>query len=187
MYSPKIDLAVTMALDAHGLTMRKAGRGYQASHVFAVAMIVADFEFDEDAVIAALLHDSLEDTDLDPSAIRDTFGDHVLAIVGDVTEPKKATPWRERKLAYIEQIRRSPREATRAVASADKIYNLSTMTEGLKTHGPTYWQAFNAPPDELVWYQRTVFAMLESLWRHRILDEHSRCLNAFLAAAERVG
>ena len=97
MYSPRVDLAVSTLLDAHGLKKRKAGRGYEASHALAVAMIVSDYGFEEDAIIAALLHDTLEDTDLDRRVIRSTFGDLVLAIVEDVTEPPKEVPWRDRK------------------------------------------------------------------------------------------
>ena len=72
MYSPRVDLAVSTLLDAHGLKKRKAGRGYEASHALAVAMIVSDYGFEEDAIIAAILHDTLEDTDLDRRVIRST-------------------------------------------------------------------------------------------------------------------
>ena len=182
MYSPRLDLALTMVLDAHGLKPRKTGHGYEATHVLAVALIVADFDFPEDAVIAAMLHDTLEDTTLDRGLIRSTFGDHILAIVDDVSEPSKTLPWRERKLAYIDQLRRSPRDEARAVASADKIHNLSKLTEGIQSYGAAYLSRFNAPVDQLVWYQRTVLATLRDTWQHRILDEQARRLDAFVAA-----
>ena len=87
MYSERVELAVTTALEAHGLRRRKAGRGFEAAHAASVALIVGDFGFDEDTVIAALLHDTLEDTDLAPSVIRERFGGLVLAMVEDVSEP----------------------------------------------------------------------------------------------------
>ena len=183
MYSPRIESAVTTMLEAHGLGRRKAGRGFEATHVLAVALIAQDFGFDEDTVIAAILHDTLEDTPLAPDVIRRRFGDHVLAIVQDVTEPPRVRPWRVRKEAYIERLRASPRDAARAVASADKIHNLSSLAAGVETRGPAFVDAFTTGIDEMVWYQQTVYGMLADTWSHPILDEHRRRLDRFLAAA----
>ena len=96
-WSPRIELAITTAIEAHGLRRRKAKRGFQTAHVLSVALITADFGFDEDTVVAALLHDTLEDTELDPGIILSRFGAPVLQMVRDVSEPPKPTPWRERK------------------------------------------------------------------------------------------
>ena len=116
MFSPRVDLAITTMLEAHGLARRKAGLGFEATHVLSVAMIVGDYGFAEDAVIAAVLHDALEDTVLQRDVIRQQFGERVLAIVDDVTEPPKTVPWRARKETYIEHLRQSPRDEARAVA-----------------------------------------------------------------------
>ena len=186
LYSPRVELALTTMLEAHGLDRRKAGRGFEATHVTAVALIVADYGFDEDTIIAALLHDALEDTELDPEVIREQFGDLVLSIVQDVSEPRKPRPWRNRKEAYIEQLRVTPRDGARAVASADKIHNLTKMTAGLRVKGGTYVRPFNASLDEMVWYQQTVLATLRAAWSHAILDEHGRRTAAFLEAVGEV-
>ena len=177
---------MTTMLDAHGLDRRKAGRGYEATHVTSVALIVGDYGFDEDTVIAALLHDTLEDTDLDPEVIRKEFGDLVLDIVRDVSEPRKPRRWRERKEVYIEQLRVTPRDGARAVASADKIHNLSKMTVGLSAEGDRFDRPFTASLEEMVWYQKTVLATLQNTWSHDILDEHARHTAAFLEAATSV-
>ena len=185
MYSPRIELAVTTMLEAHGLNRRKAGRGFEASHATSVALIVADFGFDEDTVIAALLHDTLEDTNLDPDWIETRFGELVLAMVRDVSEPPKPQPWRDRKLVYIEQLRDTPRAGARAVASADKIHNLSNMTQGLRERGEAFVRPFTAPFKDMLWYQTMVLKTLRSAWSHEILDEHGRHLDAFLEATKR--
>ena len=184
MYSPRIESAITTMLEAHGLARRKAGRGFEATHVLSVALIAGEFGFDEDTVIAAVLHDTLEDTPLDPEVIRRRFGDHVLAVVEDVTEPPRTRPWRERKEAYIGRLRASPRLAARAVASADKIHNLSSLVAGIEARGPAFIDAFTTGIDEMVWYQQSVYAMLAATWSHPILDEQRRRLDRFLAAAQ---
>ena len=173
-------------LEAHGLVRRKAGRGFEATHAMAVAMIVRDFGFDEDTVIAALLHDTLEDTSLDPAVIERQFGGLVLATVLDVSEPPRRRAWRERKLRYIEQLRDSPRFGARAVASADKIHNLSKMTAGLLDHGASYLQPFTARLDDMLWYHGTVLDTLRTGWQHVILDEQTRRYGEFQEACRRV-
>ena len=183
MYSPRVESAITTMLEAHRLGLRKAGRGFEATHVLSVALIVQDFGFDEDTVIAAILHDTLEDTALEPGVISRRFGDHVLSVVEDVTEPPRTRPWRARKEAYIERLRASPRDAARAVASADKIHNLASLAAGVEARGPSFLDAFTTGIDEMVWYQKSVHRMLTDTWSHRILNEHRRRLKRFLSVA----
>ena len=186
IYTPRTELALTTMLEAHGLATRKAGSGFQASHVTSVAMIVHDFAFDEDTIVAAPLHDTLEDTALEPEIIRERFGDLVLATVRDVSEPARSASWRERKLAYLSQIAETPRDGARAVASADKIHNLSNMTAGLETRGAAFIRPFTAALEDMRWYHGAVLEILDERWRHPILDEQRRRLDAFEHAADRV-
>ncbi len=184
MFSPRIELAITTAIEAHGLRRRKAGSAFEATHALSVGLIVSDFGGAENSVVAALLHDTLEDTLLDQEVIRDRFGDYVLAIVTDLTEPKKPVAWRRRKEAYIECLRQSPRDESRTVASADKIHNLSSMVDGLENQGVTFIDMFTAGLEGMVWFQREVHRMLTKEWSHPILDEHGRQLERFLSATK---
>ena len=183
MYSDRVELAVTTMLEAHGLRRRKAGRGFEASHATSVAWIAADFGFDEDTIVAALLHDTLEDTDLDPRVIEARFGALVLHMVEDVSEPPKPAPWRDRKLAYLDQLRRTPRRGSLAVASADKIHNLTKMVAGIEARGHAFIGAFSTGLEDMLWYQHAVCDMAVGRWSHAILDEHRRRLDAFVRAA----
>ena len=183
MYSVRIEHAITTMLEAHGLQRRKAGRGFEASHALSVALITADFGFDEDTVVAALLHDTLEDTDLDPTVIAERFGEPVLRMVEDVSEPPQPARWKMRKLAYLEQLRITPRLGSLAVASADKIHNLTKMAAGIEARGAAFLHAFNAGLDEMLWYQNAVYDLAAGRWRHAILEEHRRRLDAFIEAA----
>ncbi len=187
MYSPRVEHAIVTMLEAHGLNKRKAGRGYEASHALSVALIVTDFGFDEDATIAALLHDTLEDTTIDPSVISKRFGKLVLEMVRDVTEPAKPRKWKERKLEYISQLRASPRLGTRAVAAADKIHNLSKMTQGLLAEGVAYVKPFSAPISQMMWYHDAVLVTLRENWDHPIIEEQARRYAAFRSAAKHAG
>ncbi|MBM41202.1 MAG: hypothetical protein CL483_04665 [Acidobacteria bacterium] len=183
MLSPRIELAITTMLEAHGLGRRKSGRSFEATHVLAVGLIVKDSGFNENAVIAGILHDTLEDTDLERKIIERRFGPDVLATVEDVTEPPRRVSWRTRKDSYITQIRDTPRDDARAVASADKIHNLSSMVAGLEEYGPSFADVFTAGLSDMVWYQETVHQTLAERWSHDILDEHERELTRFVEIA----
>jgi (p)ppGpp synthase/HD superfamily hydrolase len=184
MFSPRVELAVTTMLEAHRLRRRKAGQSFEATHALAVAMIVGDFGFGEHAVVSAILHDTLEDTALERSVIRERFGARVLAIVSDVTEPPQTLPWRHRKESYIERLRGSGEDDARAVASADKIHNLASMVTGIQAEGLRFADVFSAGLDDMVWYQREVYEMLSQAWTHPILNEHGRQLDQFLLASQ---
>ena len=186
MYSPRVEYAIVTMLEAHGLNKRKAGRGFEVSHALSVAMIVTDYGFNEDVVIAGLLHDTLEDTDIEPAVIGERFGRLVLDTVRDVTEPPRPRIWKERKLVYIDQIRSSPRVEARAVAAADKIHNLSKMTKGLEVEGASFFQPFTAPLPDMIWYHNAVLVALRENWRHPILQEQENRFSAFRSAAQRI-
>ncbi len=147
-------------------------------------MIVTDFGFNEDAIIAALLHDTLEDTEIDPLVIRGRFGDIVLEMVRDVTEPAKPRVWKERKLEYISQLCASPRVGTWAVAAPDKIHNLSKMTRWIEAKGNAYLEPFTARLPDMLWYHDAVLATLRESWNQPILDGQERRYVAFRSVAQ---
>lgn len=80
--------AFAMAEEAHRNQLRKSGLPYIV-HPIAVAQIVAsELELGPNPVIAALLHDVVEDTDHTIEDIRDRFGEDVAHLVDIVTDRK---------------------------------------------------------------------------------------------------
>lgn len=74
---------------------------------------------------AALLHDTLEDTDTTPTALEAKFGPIVAGIVQEVTDDKRL-PKQERKRQQVEHAPHCSREA-KLVKLADKLYNLRDL------------------------------------------------------------
>ncbi|WP_029008112.1 HD domain-containing protein [Azospirillum halopraeferens] len=97
------------------------------NHLAEVARLVAEATGGDepDAVIAALLHDTLEDTDATREEIEESFGPAIAAIVVEVTDDKRL-PKGERKQRQIDHAPRVSRPA-KLVKLADKISNLRSM------------------------------------------------------------
>ena len=81
----RIEKAIKMATKAHEGQMRKSGDPY-ISHPLAVMKIVEDWGMDEDTIIAAVLHDTVEDTNITLEDIRKEFGEQVAFLVDGVTK-----------------------------------------------------------------------------------------------------
>ena len=81
--------AVDYANDKHKSQKRKDGSPY-IIHPLAVAQIVVEMGLDMDAILGALLHDCIEDTDASYDEIAKLFGETVAALVEGVTKLTRA-------------------------------------------------------------------------------------------------
>ena len=87
--SSRVQQAVKIATQAHSGQLRKTGEPY-IIHPLAVQKILQEWNMDEDTIIAGILHDTVEDTDLDLATIEETFGKDVAFLVDGVTKLGKA-------------------------------------------------------------------------------------------------
>ena len=83
--SQRIKDAIKLAEKAHEGQSRKTGDPY-ITHPLAVMKIVEDWGMDEDTIIAAVLHDTIEDTSVTLQDIKDQFGEQVAFLVDGVTK-----------------------------------------------------------------------------------------------------
>lgn len=81
----KIHQAFLVALEAHGNQKRYSGEPY-ITHPVAVACILAEMHMDAETLMAALLHDVIEDTPVTKSRIREIFGEAVTELVDGVSK-----------------------------------------------------------------------------------------------------
>jgi guanosine-3',5'-bis(diphosphate) 3'-pyrophosphohydrolase len=105
------------------------------NHPIALANVLArDGGVTEDVVLAAaILHDTLEDTQTTPAELRDIFGEKIAGIVGEVTDDQNL-PKADRKRLQIEHAAGISREA-KLVKLADKICNVRDVAD----HPPAKW------------------------------------------------
>ena len=126
--------AYRYADQAHQGVVRKTGEPY-ISHPVSVACILADMHMDLPTIMAALLHDVVEDTDISTDDIKEKFGQQVAELVDGVTKLDKiefqsasvaqAENFRKMLLAMSQDVR------VILVKLADRLHNMQTL-EGMR-------------------------------------------------------
>jgi len=172
-YSPRFDQAVRLAVHDFRRVTRKGSRVPYVSHLFAVTGLVAEGGGDEDQLVAAILHDWLEDVpEATAAKLEEDFGTRVRRIVEGCTDttlhPKP--PWHARKEAFIARIAHEPVD-TKLVCAADKLHNATTLVRDLRLHGPSTMDRFNGGREGTLWYYDAVADALGRGWDHWLLDE----------------
>lgn len=169
MFTDKINLALKIAAKAHSGQYRKGTNVPYIIHPVAVGMIISEHTDDENAIIAGILHDILEDVKPEiysEADMRRDFGDEITDIVKDVSEPKTAgqpkLPWKERKESYLKRLGNSYYIEAYIVATADKIHNLTDILKDYDQFGDKIWQRFNASKQDILWYYRAVFDLIRN-------------------------
>ncbi|MBT6607595.1 MAG: bifunctional (p)ppGpp synthetase/guanosine-3',5'-bis(diphosphate) 3'-pyrophosphohydrolase [Rhodospirillaceae bacterium] len=125
-----LNRAYVFAMKAHGSQTRASGDPY-FSHPLEVAGILTSYKLDADTIVTALLHDTIEDTEVSHDDISEQFGPNVARLVDGVTkltriefqsdQAKQAENFRKFVLAMSEDIR------VLLVKLADRLHNMRTL------------------------------------------------------------
>ena len=127
----KITAAYELANEAHAGVKRSSGEPY-ITHPIAVADILLDFCMDTDTICAALLHDVVEDTDVQLDTLRKKFGEDVANLVDGVTKigqiPLNTTK-EEQQAENIRKILIAMSKDIRVIIIklADRLHNMRTI------------------------------------------------------------
>src|SRR5712692_7206138 len=170
--TPRFTLAVDYARQLH-VGYRKGTNVPYMAHLLGVASLVmgenghVPFAVTEDMVIAALLHDAVEDEGGLPRLhdIEAKFGHEVAEIVNGCTDSfevdgSRKLEWEPRKTSYIERLR-TESGSTLLVSAADKLYNARAILEDYREVGPAVWSRFKRGRKEQLWYFTELLAVYE--------------------------
>lgn len=186
-FTERLTRAVDYARHLH--IERRKGTGIPSmAHLFGVASLVigeaglTDFPVTEDMVIAALLHDAVEDHGgaLRLEDIRQNFGANVARMVEGLSDtlaedPNAKEKWEQRKQAYIDRLRDEPADV-RMISAADKLYNARSILEDYRLIGPEVWRRFKRGRDLQMWYFDSLLEVFKSKGKTRIVDEFERVI-----------
>lgn len=159
--------AIEFAHLAHDGQYRKGTQIPYASHVIAVGFILLHYGYDENTVIAGMLHDTLEDTAVTIDEIRALFGDDVARIVLECSEDKK-DDWETRKKKTLRTLTTMPLDSLR-VLLADKTHNLISILQEKREIGDSVFDRFNRGKEAQEWYYGSIVSTLKN--DHRMANE----------------
>ncbi|MBW2982960.1 HD domain-containing protein [Candidatus Woesearchaeota archaeon] len=184
----RIDDALRFAIEAHEGQRRKVSGIPFVIHLTDVMKFLMYDRAEEDVVVAGILHDTIEDTDVSAEELEGRFGSRVRNLVEFCTEPEN-TPdkgldvlkksWRRRKESIIAACRRADHDEL-LIELADKLSNLSSLRDDLTMDGAAVWDHFHADHASQEWYFRT----LADIFVERL--SHTRMWRLFEAALEDV-
>ena len=183
---PLLRRAWQVGAAAHEGQTRKSGEPY-ITHPVAVAQVLAELGLDVETLIAAILHDTIEDTPLTRAEIAEGFGESVAELVDGVTKLDKLR-FRDRQEAAAESFRKMLLAMSRdlrviMIKLADRLHNMRTLgaqsaearkriaRETLDIYAPIAQRlGMSLVKSEL---QDLGFRAMYP-WRHAIIDKHIR-------------
>jgi myo-inositol-1(or 4)-monophosphatase len=161
--------AVAFAARAHDGQLRKGTNLPYIVHPIEAAAICASFTDDVEVLAAAVLHDTVEDTDATPAEVRELFGERTASLVASETENKrpdlpKSQSWRIRKEESLRELAAADDPAVLCLWLGDKLSNLRATARDCKLLGTPYWDRFNQKdPRAIKWYYVGVGEALREL------------------------
>ncbi len=126
----KIKLAKEFCVEKHIGQKRKFNGANYSVHPMGVYIIAKQITIDEDTLVACLLHDVVEDTDVTTEEIGIKFGVEVQSIVNAVTHTLGSS-WIDTRLNYLKTLENGPKKA-HMVALADKIQNTQSLIDAFE-------------------------------------------------------
>lgn len=165
-FSEPLADALRWSAELHAGDRRKGTRIPYIAHPLAVASIVLELGGSLEEVIAALLHDVVEDCKVPYEDIEQRFGPRVRRLVESATDAppgsaRGAATWHERKERYLKHLE-TMTEDERRLAIADKVHNARSMLADHGRLGDAFWTKFNAPREDQLWYYGGIVERLRS-------------------------
>lgn len=161
--------AIQFAVERHSGQTRKFTDAPYILHPLEVASIVGTMTSDRELLAAAVLHDTVEDTDTTLEEIRENFGRRVSLLVMTETEEKRYDlpsdqTWQIRKEETLIILQSTRDISVKMLWLGDKLSNIRSFAREYRRRGNELWQNFNQKdPRKQAWYYRTIEKALSEL------------------------
>jgi len=131
----------------------------------------------EEMVIAALLHDAVEDHGGLPRLreIEVRFGPDVARMVAGLSDTfaedhDKKEGWEDRKKSYLARLRHEPGDVL-LISAADKLYNAKAILDDFKEIGPKVFERFKRGKDQQLWYFDELLKVFRAHPPNRVVND----------------
>ena len=163
------DEALCFAIEKHSGQVRKLNNSPYILHPLEVAEIVGTMTSDREVLAAAVLHDTVEDTDATLEEIRAKFGKRISLLVMTETEDKRvdkppAETWEQRKEETLVVLENTKDKSVKMMWLGDKLSNIRSFAREYRKKGDELWQSFNQKnPARQAWYYMRIADALSDL------------------------
>lgn len=154
----RFEEALVFATQLHEKQRRRTTGAPYVSHLMGVTSIVMNMpHVTEDEIIAALLHDAVEDQgEKSREEILKRFGGNVVNLIDECTNPP-IDDWRKRKEYAIAQIRRKKLSTpAQHIRLADKIHNAQSLSTEIDIYGKNILSKFSGGQEGTLWYYKSM-------------------------------
>jgi len=167
----KISLATMLAIEAHKNQFRKSSNTPYILHPLEVGTTLFKYGCSDELIIAGILHDTLEDTEVTQENLLKMFGKEITNLVLDCSEPDKKLTWEKRKHHTIDNIKNLSMNS-KLVMCADKLSNLKSILKDYETMGEELWKRFNRGKKKQIWYYTNIAKQLDK--SHPLFIEYQK-------------
>ena len=178
-----VEEAIVFATHAHEGQMRKMAHTPYILHPMEVAAIIATITQNPDVIAAGVLHDTVEDCDVDPREIKRRFGARVAALVQSESEDKlsdrpRAETWQARKEESLLMLEHTRDRDVKILWLGDKLSNIRSFYREYRVRGDAIWQELNQKdPQKQAWYYKTIAKYLAELSGTAAYEEYTDLVN----------
>lgn len=164
-----VEKAIIFAAKAHEGMFRKGTEIPYIVHPMEAGAIAASVTSDKEVIAAAVLHDTLEDTETTAEEIENEFGKEVLRLVQSDSEDKREElppeqTWKIRKQETIDYLKNKADKKEKIIALSDKLSNIRAIYRDYQKIGDELWKRFNQKDkNEHAWYYKSFVETLSEL------------------------
>ncbi len=178
-----LEEAICFATKAFEGQVRKCENHPAILHSLEAATITQTVTKDMNVVIAAVLHDTVEDAEITIEEIKEKFGERVAELVAAETENKRPEKslkdtWKIRKQEAIDILKNTNDLGIKAIFLGDKLSNLRSLYRSKLMLGEELWNQFHQNDPEMHrWYYNSILECLEDFSNAPAYNEYNELLN----------
>ncbi|MBQ0037642.1 MAG: bifunctional (p)ppGpp synthetase/guanosine-3',5'-bis(diphosphate) 3'-pyrophosphohydrolase [Clostridiales bacterium] len=164
-----VEEAIIFATEAHAGQIRKMANTPYILHPLEVAAIISTVTTNQDTIAAGVLHDTIEECDVDPRELKRRFGGRVAALVQSESEDKlsdkpRSETWMQRKEESLLMLQYTKDRDVKILWLGDKLSNIRSFYREYCKHGDAIWQGLHQKdPKMQAWYYKTIAEYLKEL------------------------
>lgn len=158
--------ALKFVAEAHEGHYRKGTNIPYIFHLTNVMKILCENNCSQEVIVAGILHDVVEDTQVSIEEVGRKFGSRVADVVAGATEAAKLhkdsewdASWKARKQHSIQFLGETKNLDKLLVSCADKLDNARAILQDYRNFGDELWTRFNAGKEEQKWYYQSLAAV----------------------------